>query len=79
MSPNGPWCYGPHPDMSHAARLARYSEVSSSLALLSDRTLGRLVDDGVTTGWVLAGASASVVLFAEYIPQVLRVWLDGQS
>jgi hypothetical protein len=25
----------------------------------------------------LAGASASVVLFLEYIPQVLRAWLGG--
>src|ERR1700726_3156750 len=25
-----------------------------------------------------AGASASVVLFLEYIPQVLRAWLGGQ-
>ena len=46
--------------MSHAARLARYSEVSSSLALLSDRNLGRLVDDGGSTGSGIGGTSAVV-------------------
>jgi hypothetical protein len=46
--------------MSHAARLARYSEVSSSLALLSDRWLGRLVDDAGSTGSGIGGTSAVV-------------------
>jgi hypothetical protein len=47
-------------DMSHGARLARYSEVSSSLALLSDRKLGRLVDEASSTGSGLGGTSAVV-------------------
>jgi hypothetical protein len=60
-------------DMSHAARLARYSEVSSSLALLSDRTLGRLVDDAGSTGYGIGGASAvaevaGVPVFVKRVP-----------
>ena len=47
-------------DMSHAARLARYSEVASSLALLSDRRLGRLVDGAGSTGSGIGGSSAVV-------------------
>jgi hypothetical protein len=46
--------------MSYAARLARYSEASSSLALLSDRKLGRLVDDASTAGSGIGGTSAVV-------------------
>ena len=47
-------------DMSYAARLARYSEVSSSLALLSDRQLGRLVNDAGSPGAGIGGTSAVV-------------------
>ena len=46
--------------MSYAARLARYSEVSSSLALLSDRQLGRLVNDAGSPGAGIGGTSAVV-------------------
>jgi hypothetical protein len=46
--------------MSRAARLARYSEVSGSLALLSDGRLGRLVDDARSTGSGIGGTSAVV-------------------
>jgi hypothetical protein len=46
--------------MSRAARLARYSEVSGSLALLSDRRLGRLVADAGATGSGIGGTSAVV-------------------
>jgi hypothetical protein len=44
--------------MSRAARLARYSEVSNALALLSDRRLGRLVDGAGSTGSGIGGTSA---------------------
>jgi hypothetical protein len=47
-------------DMSQAARLARYGEVSGSLMLLGDRRLGRLVDEATTTGWGIGGSSAVV-------------------
>lgn len=46
--------------MSHPARLARHAAVSSSLMLLSDRRLGRLVDEVSTTGWGIGGSSAVV-------------------
>ena len=46
--------------MSHPARLARYGEVSSSLMLLSDRQLGRLVDAAGTMGRGIGGSSAVV-------------------
>ncbi len=60
-------------DMSHAARLARYSEVSSSLALLSDRWLGRLVDGAGSTGSGIGGTSAvvdvgAVPVFVKRVP-----------
>jgi hypothetical protein len=59
--------------MSHAARLARYSEVSSSLMLLSDRKLGSLVDDAGTTGSGIGGSSsvvdvAGVPVFVKRVP-----------
>jgi hypothetical protein len=59
--------------MSRAARLARYSEVCSSLALLSDRKLGRLVDDAGTTGSGIGGTSAvadvaGVPVFVKRVP-----------
>src|ERR1700722_14825963 len=59
--------------MSHAARLARYSEVSSSLALLSDRKLGRLVDDADSAGSGIGGTSAvagvaGVPVFVKRVP-----------
>src|SRR3984957_2188869 len=59
--------------MSHAARLARYSEVSSSLALLSDGKLGRLVDDAGSTGSGIGGTSAvtdvaGVPVFVKRVP-----------
>jgi hypothetical protein len=47
-------------DMSHPARLGRYGEVSGSLMLLSDRQLGRLVDEAGTTGRGIGGSSAVV-------------------
>jgi hypothetical protein len=59
--------------MSHAARLARYSEVSSSLALLSDGKLGRLVDDAGSAGAGIGGTSAvadvaGVPVFVKRVP-----------
>ena len=39
-------------------RLARYGEVSSSLMLLSDRQLARLVDEAGTAGRGIGGSSA---------------------
>ena len=59
--------------MSRAARLARYSEVSSSLALLSDGKLGRLVDDAGSAGSGIGGTSAvadvaGVPVFVKRVP-----------
>jgi len=50
----------PSPDRaggSHAARLARYSAVSTSLALLSDRRLGELVDGVPPVGTGIGGTA----------------------
>ncbi|HEY3502090.1 MAG TPA: serine/threonine protein phosphatase [Actinocatenispora sp.] len=44
--------------MSHQARLARYGEVSTALAMLGDHQLGRLVDDAQALGSGVGGASA---------------------
>lgn len=60
-------------DMSRAARLARYGEVSASLMLLSDRQLGRLVAEADTTGWGIGGSSAvadvaGVPVFVKRVP-----------
>jgi hypothetical protein len=45
--------------MSHAARLASYGTVSTALALLSDRRLGKLVDEAPLIG---SGISGTAVL-----------------
>jgi hypothetical protein len=47
-------------DMSHAARLGRYGEVSGTLMLLSDRGLGQLVDGASSAGSGIGGSSAVV-------------------
>lgn len=62
-----------HPDTSHAARLARYATVSTALALLGDRRLGRLVDEAPTAGAGIGGAAVSlevegVRVFAKRVP-----------
>jgi hypothetical protein len=44
--------------MSHGARLVRYGDVSTALALLSDRQLGRLVDAAQAIGSGIGGTSA---------------------
>ncbi len=45
-------------DMSHGARVVRYGEVSTALALLSDRQLGQLVDAAPAIGSGVGGISA---------------------
>ncbi|HEX3591343.1 MAG TPA: hypothetical protein VHV74_17115 [Pseudonocardiaceae bacterium] len=45
-------------DMSHQARLVKYSDVSTALALLSDHQLGRIVDAGQDIGSGVGGTSA---------------------
>ncbi len=45
-------------DMSHGARVVRYGEVSTALALLSDRQLGRIVDAAPAIGSGIGGTSA---------------------
>lgn len=60
-------------DMSRAARLARYGEVSGSLMLLSDRQLGQLVDEAGTAGSGIGGSSAvgdvaGVPVFVKRVP-----------
>jgi hypothetical protein len=49
-------------EMSHAARVLRYGEVSTALALLSDRVLGRLVDAGQAIGSGIGGTSALLAI-----------------
>ncbi len=44
--------------MSHRARVLRYSEVSTALALLNDRQLSRLVDSAQALGSGVGGTSA---------------------
>jgi hypothetical protein len=56
----------PSPDRSHSARLASYGAVSTSLALLSDRRLGRLMDDAPLIGSGIGGAAT--LLEIEGIP-----------
>jgi hypothetical protein len=45
-------------DMSHRARVLRYGDVSTALALLSDHQLGRLVDAAPAIGSGVGGTSA---------------------
>jgi len=45
-------------DMSHPARLVRYGEVPTALGMLSDRKLGRLVDQAQALGSGIGGTSA---------------------
>jgi hypothetical protein len=45
------------PDMSHGARLAAHSAVSTSLALCSDRELSDLVDTAAPMGSGIGGTS----------------------
>jgi hypothetical protein len=45
-------------DMSHEARVVRYGDVSTALALLSDRQLGQLVDAAPAIGSGIGGTSA---------------------
>src|SRR5215475_7490938 len=59
--------------MSHQARLARYGEVSTALALLSDRRLGRLVDEAPVVEAGVGGTSvlldiAGAPVFVKRIP-----------
>jgi hypothetical protein len=58
---------------SHAARLARYSTVSTSLALLSDRRLGELMDQAPLIGTGIGGAAVRLEVegtpvFAKRVP-----------
>jgi hypothetical protein len=60
-------------DMSHQARLVKYNNVSTALALLSDHQMGRLVDEAPTTGASVGGTSAlldiaSAPVFVKRIP-----------
>ena len=60
-------------DMSRGVRTARYCEVSSALALLSDRRLGQLVDGGRSLGQGIGGTSAvldvaGVPVFVKRVP-----------
>jgi hypothetical protein len=60
-------------DMSHHARVVRYGEVSTALALLGDRQLGQLVDGAKAIGSGVGGTSAlldiaGVPIFAKRIP-----------
>lgn len=45
-------------DMSHGARVVKYSDVSTALALLSDHQLGQLVDAAPAIGSGVGGTSA---------------------
>jgi hypothetical protein len=59
--------------MSHQARLARYGDVSTELALLNDHQLGRLVDEAPAVGASIGGTSArldiaGVPVFVKLIP-----------
>jgi hypothetical protein len=59
--------------MSHAARLARHGTVSTSLALLSDRRLGKLVDEAPLIGSGIGGTAMlleieGVPVFAKRVP-----------
>lgn len=45
-------------DMSHRARVLRYGDVSTALALLSDHQLGQLVDAAQVIGSGVGGTSA---------------------
>src|SRR6266545_4923912 len=59
--------------MSHRARVARYGDVSTALALLSDRRLGQLVDTAHAIGSGIGGSSAlldvgDVLVFVKRIP-----------
>src|SRR5262249_19520615 len=45
-------------DMSHRARLVKYSDVSTALALLNDHQLDRLVDKAQAIGAGIGGTSA---------------------
>jgi hypothetical protein len=60
-------------DTSYQARLIRYGDVSTALALLSDRRLGQLVDNAAVTGSGIGGTSAlldigGVPVFVKRIP-----------
>lgn len=60
-------------DRSRRGRMSRYGTVSSSLALLSDRQLARLLDDAGTAGTGIGGTStvvevAGVPVFVKRIP-----------
>ncbi|MEO3781114.1 hypothetical protein ABGB16_30825 [Micromonospora sp. B11E3] len=60
-------------EMSHGARLARYGEVSTALALLSDRRLGQLVDGARSVKSGIGGTQAvldiaGVPVFVKRIP-----------
>src|SRR5262245_16706023 len=59
--------------MSHAARLARYDAVATSLALLSDRRLAALVDGAPLVGSGIGGSAVSLEIdgtpvFAKRVP-----------
>ena len=45
-------------DMSHRARVVKYTDVSTALALLSDHQLGQLVDEAQALGAGIGGTSA---------------------
>lgn len=60
-------------DMSRTARLERYGDVASSLALMSDRQLGRLVEDASGLGAGIGGGSSlsqicDVPVFVKRVP-----------
>jgi hypothetical protein len=60
-------------DTSHGARVVRYGDVSTALALLSDRRLGELVDEAQAIGSGIGGSSAlldvdGVPVFVKRIP-----------
>jgi hypothetical protein len=61
------------PEMSHAARLAGYGAVSTSLALLSDQRLGELVDEAPALGSGVGGTTVlldieGTPVFAKRVP-----------
>jgi hypothetical protein len=65
--------HGTSMDMSHQVRLSRYGDVSTALALLSDRQLGRLVDAAQAMGSGVGGTTALLTVagapvFAKRIP-----------
>lgn len=47
-------------DMSHGARVARYGDVSTALALLSDQHLGQLVDGAQVVGCCSSNTSRRI-------------------